>query len=198
MMNEAVDVRGLIVPRNVIRVENAFVEEANVSDARNSFIVISYMDQGMGGRGNQQRVRLNIGSNTVVLNSFGLPICACDLRRGMFVDALFSPAMTRSIPPQANAFLIMARRQAQPSMSVTTDRIARVDVPNNFLITGNIGNINTQTRFVVTDNTVILDRNGNRISLRQLRQGQLVRVTHANFQTASIPPQTTAFYVQVL
>lgn len=55
-----------------------------------------------------------------------------------------------------------------------------------------------QMRFIVSDSTVMLDRRGNRINLRNLRPGMKVRVEHADFQTASIPPQTTAFRVQVL
>ena len=50
----------------------------------------------------------------------------------------------------------------------------------------------------MTDSTIILDRRGNRIQLENLRPGQMVRIEHATFQTASIPPQTTAFRVQVL
>lgn len=199
MLEQAVDVRGIITPPGgVMRVENALVEEASVSGAGNNYVIISYRNQGMGGRGSTQRVRLNISRNTVVLNSLGLPICACDIRRGMWIDALFSSAMTRSVPPQANAFLIAARNQVQPSMSVTTDRVASVDVANGLLYTGNVGNPNGQMRFSVSGNTVILDRNGNFISLRSIRPGQLVRVTHANFQTASIPPQSPAYFIQVL
>ncbi|MGB4440515.1 MAG: hypothetical protein WBJ13_15125 [Sedimentibacter sp.] len=53
-------------------------------------------------------------------------------------------------------------------------------------------------RFVVTDATVIRDRRGRQIRLSNLRPGEFVRVEHANFQTMSLPPQTTAFNIQVL
>lgn len=55
-----------------------------------------------------------------------------------------------------------------------------------------------QMRFVISQATVILNRFGDRISLSQIKPGQLVKVEHASFQTMSIPPQTTAFRIQVL
>lgn len=196
MLEQALDFNGNILPGGgVIHAENALVEEASVSNAGNDYVIISYGNQG---RGTPQRIRLNIRRNTVVLNSFGLPVCACDIRRGMWIDAIFSSAMTRSIPPQANAFVITIRRQSQPAMSVTTDRVVRVDAVNGLLYTGNMGNLNSQMRFSVSNDTRIQDRNGNSISLRSIRPGQLVRVTHANFQTASIPPQSPAYVIQVL
>ncbi|MBP6887197.1 MAG: hypothetical protein KBC20_03970 [Oscillospiraceae bacterium] len=66
------------------------------------------------------------------------------------------------------------------------------------LVTGHPSDINRQKRFVVTDDTVIRNRNGRLIPLGALRPGQRVEITHANFQTMSIPPQTTAFRIQVL
>ncbi|HAQ40379.1 MAG TPA: hypothetical protein DCM73_05805 [Clostridiales bacterium] len=73
-----------------------------------------------------------------------------------------------------------------------------VDTDNSFLYTGNPNDIFSQMRFVITDATTIRDRRGRRIRLSDLRPGEFVRVEHAIFQTLSIPPQTTAFNVQVL
>jgi len=105
--------------------------------------------------------------------------------------------MTRSIPPQSNAFRITVVGENEPS-NVTVGRVLSTDINNNFLYTGRANSISSIMRFVITDATRILDRRGNRISLRNLRPGQTVRVEHATFQTASIPPQTTAFNVQII
>ncbi len=193
------DQRGTISQKgNIMRVENAFVEEVSTANNNNGFILISYAVSRPNQMTSIELLRLNIGRNTTILNSRGMSMCLCDVQEGMWIDALFSPIMTRSIPPQSNAFLIVVRREAVNPTNVTTDRIAMVDTNNRFLYTGNPNNINSQMRFVITNNTVILDRNGFPITLRFLRPGQMVRVTHANFQTASIPPQTTAFLVQQL
>ena len=199
MNNSMADSRGTMVRAgNVMRIDNALVEDVSQSGRNSGFILVSYAVPRPGGMVSIELIRLNVGTNTAVLNAFGLPVCLCDIRKGMWVDALFSPMITRSNPPQSNAFMIVVRRQNEPPMSVTTDRVARVDPANRFLYTGNLGNINSQTRFVVTNTTVILDREGNPIRLQAIRPGQIVRVTHANFQTASIPPQTTAVYIQVI
>lgn len=182
----------------VMRVDNALVEDVFVPDRTGGFILISYSVSGSNQMTFIENLRLNIGRNTVVLNATGIPMCFCDIRKGMWVDAVFSSAMTRSIPPQSNAFLIRVRQEIRPSMNVATGRVAFVNVRQNVLTLGNPNDINSQTRFIITGSTVISGRNGNPIPLRSLWPGQRVRVTHANFQTASIPPQTTAFHIQVL
>ena len=199
MNNNIADPRGTITQNgNVMRVDNALVEEVSTIGRDTGHLLISYAVPRPNGMTSIEVLQLNVSRNTVIMNPFGVSMCLCDIHEGMWIDALFSPIMTRSIPPQSRAFLIVARRQVQPSMNIITDRVAMVDLNNRFLYTGNPRNINTQMRFVISNATVILDRNGNPISLRFIRPGQMVRVTHANFQTASIPPQTTAFYVQQL
>lgn len=182
----------------LVRIENALVEEVSSLNSPTEYLLVSYAVPKRNGMTSIELLRLNINKNTLILNSLGMPISLHDIFTGMWVDSLSSAAMTRSIPPQSNAFLIVARRERQSSINFTTDRIASVDVKNNFLYTGNPNNINSQIRFVISNHSVLRDRNGNPIDIRSLRPGQMVIVTHPNFQTASIPPQTTAFHVQLL
>lgn len=194
------DPRG-IVPTlgNLMRIENALVEEAFCSNPANGYLIVSYSQPDETNRNFIQTLRLNLNRNTVVMNTSGQRLCLCCVREGMLINALFSSRMTRSIPPQSNAlFLLVQRGAAAPPSVTTTGRVAWVDTDNRFLYTGNPGNINTQTRYVITDTTSITNRFGNPIGLSALRPGQMVRITHANFQTASIPPQTTAFRIQVI
>lgn len=191
--------RGSIIRQgNFLRINNAFVEEVSFSTRNTGYIIVSYSVPQQNGLTFIERLRLNVNNNTIVLNSLNFPACFCDIRQGMWIDVTFSPAMTRSIPPQSNAFMIIMKRPAQPSTNTTTGRILQVDANNNLLTTGRPNDINSQTRFVVTNSTIIQNSNGFPLPLRFLRPGQLVRITHANFQTASIPPQTTAFRIQVL
>lgn len=193
------EIRGSLIPSGIItRVDNAFVEDTACFDNSSGWILISYSSPGANNVASVQNIRLNLNRNTVILNSFGQNMCTCCIQRGMWVNAIFSSRMTRSFPPQANAFLIIAQRNRQPESLVTTDRIASIDTRNNFVYTGNPDDINRQIRFVVSDRTTITDRIGRPIRLNALRPGQLVRITHANFQTASIPPQTTAFQIQII
>lgn len=188
----------ILRPSDIIRANNALVEEAVCFSNATGFLLISYHTPGANRNTSMQRVRLNVDRNTILLNSLGRTISLCSIRTGMRINAVFSARMTRSNPPQATAFLITTLRQKREESMVSTGRIAFVDTRNNTVTTGNPNNINDQVRYVVTDNTAILDRMGRPLTLRQLSPGQMVRITHANFQTASIPPQTTAFQIRLI
>lgn len=193
------DPRGTIFQQgNIMRIDNALVEDVSYRSTGTGYVLISYAVPQPGQTIAIENLRLNVSRTTVVLNSFGQSMCLCNIHKGMWVNAVFSSAMTRSIPPQSNAFLIAARRGSQIPANVTTGRIALIDSGNRFLYTGNPHDVNSQTRFVITNHTSITDRSGNPVRLRSLRPGQMVRITHAPFQTASIPPQTTAFHIQLL
>jgi hypothetical protein len=193
MLNEqAMRARG----RNFITAESALIENINW-DSRNAFVTISYGVMDRNRTMNMQIVTLVAGRDTIIRDSSGRLMSFRNLREGMIVDAVFSAAMTRSIPPQSRAFSITVVREQNQS-AFTEGRVMEVNTDYEFFITGNPFDIYSQMRFNVSDSTVIRDRRGRRIRLRDLRPGDFVRVEHAIFQTMSIPPQTTAFEVQVL
>ena len=141
-------------------------------------------------------VTLVVSRDTVIRDQFGQGMTFRDLREGMMIDAEFSAAMTRSMPPQSRAYRITVINQMDTN--ITEGRVVDVDANNGVLLTGRPNDINSQMRFIITDATVIRNSRGRRIRLRDIRPGDFVVVEHANFQTASIPPQTTAFDVRVL
>ncbi|MGL5434430.1 MAG: hypothetical protein ACRDBO_03395 [Lachnospiraceae bacterium] len=200
MIQFAPDPRGTITSNGyIMRIDRALVEETSAPGTTPRFLVVSYAVHKANDIISIETLRLNVDSSTLIMNSFGMQIRFEDIQPGTWTDVRFSPMMTRSIPPQAQAFLIITERNVQqPQSSVTTDKVASVDPANNLLYTGNPRDINSQTRFVVTNTTMITDRRGNQIPLRSIRPGQMVRITHANFQTASIPPQTTAFVIELI
>ena len=181
--------------RNTITAENAFIEDINI-DNRTAYVTISYGVLGDFNTINMEIVTLIVGRDTVIMDQLGQSMSIRDLREGMRVDAVFSAAMTRSIPPQSRAYRITVISDMQSSFN--EGRVLEVDPANRFLYTGIPFDIMSQTRFVVTDATTIRDRRGRIIRLRDLSPGDFVRVEHANFMTMSIPPQTTAFDIQVL
>lgn len=196
----------IVTQGNVSRIRRAFVDEVSFFNRNNGYILISYAVPQQNGVTTAEQLRLNVNNSTTILNEFGLPIGLRDIRRGTWVDATFSSRMTRSIPPQANALVIITRPSARPPFRppsgpetmTTTERVLWVDCNNNILMGGMPNNMRSMTRYVIADSAVILNRNGLPISLCNLRPGQLVQITRANFQTASIPPQTTAFRIQVV
>lgn len=181
--------------RNVIRVFSALIQE--VTRERNTtFVTIAYNDC-IGCDRASGTVRLVVNQETVIQDERGRNIRAGELRRGMTVDANFSSAMTRSNPPQAQAFFIRLVRGTNRA-ETTTGRILEVNTRNNFILVWLSQNSPSAIRFNISPDTVILDLFGRRISLSSLRPGFRVRVEHASFMTLSIPPQTTAFTVQII
>ena len=196
------DILDLNRRNRVINVEDAVIEEI-FQDSNVSYVTISYGVIGDFNTINMELVRLVVDRNTIIRDRRGRRMRVRDLRVGNVVDASFSTAMTRSIPPQSRAFAITLIREyvnpIQPGFpNIVEDRIMEVDRNNNFLITGNPFDMMSQMRFVVDNSTEIFDRRGNRIRLRDLRPGQMVRVEHADFMTMSIPPQTTALRIWVI
>ena len=181
--------------RNVIRVYYALIEDIT-RDRGTDFVTISYTNCA-GCSTPSDTVRLVVNQSTDIYDEQGRNIRPNELERGMTIDASFSSAMTRSIPPQAQAFFI--RITERPARSVTTTgRIAEVNTRNNFIIVLTSQNPSSAIRFHILPDTVILDLFGRRTRLSALRPGFRVRVEHASFMTAGIPPQTTAFTVQVI
>jgi hypothetical protein len=181
---------------NVIRVRDSTITRI-FTDGGTGYVTISYVTVGLNNMPQNNRVTLVVGPNTIILSPFGENFSFNNLRVGMIVDADFSSYMTKSVPPQSRAFKIVVSYKNWP-FNTKTDRVLEVDVKNRYLYTGFADDIYSQMRFVITNSTLILNRNGNRISLRDIRVGQLVRIDFATFMTYSIPPQSTAFAVQVL
>lgn len=201
-----------------INISNATIKEIS-SERGTTFVTVAYRE-GPWNRGQEQTIRLVVSRRTIILNQNGMIIPASALRVGMTINASFSSAMTRSIPPQAAAYIIKITGR-QPRENVTTGRILEIDQRNRSFTTISDRNLSTQTRmqsirfsereferkreffpstirFNVQENTRIFNRMGRPMSFSGLRSGMNVQVRHANFMTASIPPQTTAFEIRVL
>ncbi len=198
MNSKGSDSQGMLfINDSVIHVENAYMKEVVPYTESTGYVLIVF---GVNDENNmilEQEIRLNVGNNTIIMDESEDLLDLYDLEPGMRIAADFSAAMTRSIPPQSNAYRIVVL-QEEAEVSLTTDRVVSVDVNNGFLLTGNPYDFYDQMIFTISDETVILDREGNVISLGEILPGQLVQVEHAIFQTLSIPPQSPAYRVQVL
>ena len=178
-----------------IHISNGMIDE--ISTERGTTLVTVTYRSGSGNRRNEQTVRLVVGPRTIILNTNEVPVPVTALSTGMTINAVFSSAMTRSIPPQANAYLIeIVRRPVEES--TTIGRILEVDRNNRSFTSISDRDLSTVIRFNVPGNALIFDRFGRPINFSRLSPGMRVRVRHANFMTASIPPQTTAFEIRVL
>lgn len=179
----------------VIHINNGRISEIS-REGDTTLVTVVYRER-FEDRWNEQTIRLVVSQQTIVLNENGRRVPAEELSRGMIVDATASQAMTRSIPPQSNAYVIAIVRRTQ-SDNFTTGRILDINQRNRSFSTISDGNASSIVRFNLADNVRIFNRNGRPMEFSDLNQGMRVRVRHANFMTASIPPQTTAFEIRVL
>lgn len=179
-----------------IWISNAIID--NISSERGSqYVTVVYREQTPQGRITVQTVRLVVTNQTRIYDEYRRPIRVRDLEEGMIVNALISAAMTRSIPPQAQAFQIFVV-QSPVKSQVTEGRILQRDTRNRFIVTASSNNLSSAIQFNIGSDTEIFDLLGRRIRIEDLFPGLRVRVEHAPFMTASIPPQTTAFVIRVI
>ena len=181
--------------RSVTRVFSAVIE--NVSRERNTTLVTISFNNCPRCDDPSDTVRLLVNQDTVILDEQCQNIRAGELESGMTVDASFSTAMTRSLPPQAQAYYIQIRGNSGQT-ETTTGRIVDINVRDNSILVLRNQNPTSAIRFNLTNDTEILDRSGRSIRLSALRPGMRVRVEHADFMTASLPPQTTAYTIQIM
>lgn len=194
-----------------MNITNGIVTEI-VERMGNAFLTVEY--------GQGEVIRLLVDEGTTILNNNCEELMWSDLQEGAVIDARASDTMTRSIPPQAMAYLIRLVREARPEnpgpgmppnpgMSpgpgkppreedVTVGRIWNIDRNNRRFDTITGQDFSTLTRFNVPEDARILNRMGRPMEFSGLMIGMRVEVRHANFMTASIPPQTTAYEVRVL
>ena len=179
----------------VINVFNAVIQNIS-SDRTTRFITISY-DECVRCNNREKTVTLIVDRDTIIIGQRGNSISAGELQTGMIVNASFSAAMTRSIPPQSQAFVIQVVNR--PSMyNTTVGRIINTDSNNFFITVMTNSNLSSVIRYNVASNAVILTPFGRTTGFSSLVPGMRVRVTHAAFMTLSIPPQTTAYRIQIL
>ncbi len=179
---------------DAIQAFNAVIQEIS-SDRGTTYVLITYRE--CPSCRQETTVNLVVGRDTLILDESGNRIPVRELQTGMLVNASFSNAMTRSIPPQSAAFRIRILQRPE-SENTTIGRVIEINQRGNYMLTMSTLNPSSIIRFNLTPDTAILDPSGRRICCLRFLMGLRVRVQHAAFMTASIPPQTTAFSIQIL
>lgn len=188
------DISETFHPADVINVSDAVIQEIN-RDRETAYVLISYRECPSCWR--DTTVNLIVNENTTILDENRQSISVRELQPGMMISASFSSAMTRSIPPQAQAFRIRVVRRSE-NENTSVGRVIEVNRQGNYILTMQNRNPASIIRFNITPDTVILDPSGRKVCCARLLLGLRVRIQHATFMTASIPPQTTAFVIQIL
>lgn len=165
-------------------------------DNRNTLITVAYR-RGPRRDDMEERLRMVVTNRTLIFDEYGNLIRPEDLFRDMIINAVVSSEMSRSMPPQATAYAIRILRRPVAD-NVITGRIIDVDRDSRMFTIVNGNNPNSIIRFSVPMNTPVYDIQGRPMGFARLFPGLRVQVRHADFMTASIPPQTTAFEIRVL
>lgn len=165
-------------------------------DNRNTLVTVVY-GRGLGRDHMEERLRMVVNNRTFIFDEYGNLIRPSDLTRDMIINAVVSSSMSRSMPPQATAYAIRVLRRPVAD-NVVTGRIIDVDRDSRMFTIISENNPNAVIRFSVPMNTPVYDMQGRPMGFARLFPGLRVQVRHADFMTASIPPQTTAFEIRVL
>lgn len=186
---------GGILNDTFVTINRGRIEEIS-RDNRNTLITVAYR-RGPRRDDMEERLRMVVNNRTLIFDEYGNLIRPSDLFRDMIINAVVSSDMSRSIPPQATAYAIRILRRPVAD-NVITGRIIDVDRDSRMftIISGNTPN--SIIRFSVPMNTPVYDMQGRPMGFARLFPGLRVQVRHADFMTASIPPQTTAFEIRVL
>ncbi|MCM1082052.1 MAG: hypothetical protein NC428_01100 [Clostridium sp.] len=179
----------------VINVFHAVIDDI-FTDRGTRFVTISY-DECVRCVNNVNRVTLIVDNNTLIIDQRGNTVSADRLRRGMNINASFSTAMTRSIPPQAAAYTIQLLNSSS-FYNTTEGRIVNVNRANRFITVLVESNMSPIIRFNIAPDVIIMTPFGRSAGISSLMPGMRVRITHATFMTLSIPPQTTAYRIQIM
>lgn len=183
-------------PQNVrISILGGLIEEIS-ANGDNTLVTISYSNCPACNQRDKQIV-LVVGNRTLIYDEEGNRILPENLKRGMLINAVFSSTMTRSIPPQANAYRIRVVRRPE-NEGITEGRIIDIDRQDRSFTLLSNSDATTILRVVVPESAVIKDIFGRQIPFSNLVAGVRVRVRHAAYMTASLPPQTTAYEVQII
>jgi len=125
-------------------------------------------------------VRLNINDDTVIVDKDNNKLTVEDLQIGSKLLVEYSEAMTKSIPPLNNPLKItLISNEIQYNAEIVS--IDKDEVLVNDIEKGEV-------RLNISDNTVIVDEDNNKLTIDDLQNGNKLLVEYSEAMTKSIPP----------
>ncbi len=137
-------------------------------------------------------IKFNLADDIVILDSETQePMKADTLKEGMVVEVAYDKdsAMTKSLPPMTNASVVLVRTVAEQEgkgLGVKVDRFDKDQI-----------SIDNSLKYNITEETVIVDRAGEKLTKEDLADKDLV-VFYGPEATASIPAQSNAVKIIAL
>ncbi|WP_099191561.1 copper amine oxidase N-terminal domain-containing protein [Tepidibacter mesophilus] len=156
----------------------------NVTNIENDTILVD-------GEGLYNKIRFNINEDTQIVDLDGKKLSKEDIKELSKITVYHDQKMTRSLPPIANAQKIVVA-----NFNIKEGKISQItDVKNGKMFL--IGNMNDGINFNITDETIIVNEDGKKLTTDDLTKGAEVEVYYGNIMTMSLPPITNATKVVV-
>jgi len=198
-VNNAISVKVIKNSDSVAQIKNAIIDEITVNSKNETSVTIMYETLDNRNRVVDNFMVLLTDKDTKVYNQFGEIIKISALKKGMIVNVEHSLKMTKSAVPQAYAYKISVVK-SEDNTQITESKILNVYTNNkkSYILVGDANDITKQILFILADNATIKNKFNQAISFDDLAIGQKIRVNHSMAMTFSLPPQSTAYSVEVL
>lgn len=144
-----------------------------------------------------EEVVVNITEETVIVDENGAALTADALVKDASIKVEYADFMTMSIPPITNAVKIQVMGVvAETEIAPTVYTIIEKNDENG-TITIFDGAMNSKVVLNVSEETLITDKDGNKVGAEVLAIGTDITVERADFMTMSIPPITNALNIKL-
>ncbi|SHH35446.1 stalk domain-containing protein [Tepidibacter thalassicus] len=139
------------------------------------------------GNGMYDKIKFMINEDTEIVTTDGIKLGVNDLQNSSNIIVYHDAKMTRSLPPIANAKKIIVK-----DIYCKEGEISQIeDIKEGKIIF--IGkNMNEGIKFNVSNKTDIVNEQGEKLSIKDIKEGIKVKIYHSPIMTMSLPPITNA------
>ena len=136
-------------------------------------------------------VIVNVSEETIVEGDLSV------IEAGQVLDVVYDDFMTLSLPPITNALevKVLQGEYAEKISSVIVEVTS--DENSKGILIGNPENATEQIFLNVSENTVLLSKEGEAVSFDALQKGMKITAVASNMATRSLPPQRNAYSIRV-
>lgn len=144
-----------------------------------------------------EEVVVNITDETIITDAEGNVLTDDVLVENAEIRIEYAEFMTMSIPPMTNAVKIWFLGVIEQEEQVVTI-LEKNETEEGTTITVFDAERNTDVVINITEETVITDKDGKKLTVNDIAMGKDVIVKYADFMTMSIPPITSAVSITVV
>ena len=170
--------------------------QGKVSEAKNSKIVVTGKNMYTS---KDETIVLQLTGHTPIVDQEGKKVERNDIKPGMSIEAFYGPHKTKSVPAQAHATYIIVNKEQQQVQELGTSGVITEKNDNQITVVGTPAAQGGQKeiKLNVTENTVIVNEKGEKLTKDALKANQSVDVFYGPAMTFSLPPMGNATKIVV-